>query len=88
MLTRSASSTVVSLRVSADLDRRLAAAARRLRQSRSETARAILDAALTTSDLPDPVTEARRQSRLASRRASEQDVLAFISNAADLRGWR
>ena len=82
------SSAVVSLRVSADLDRRLAAAARRRHQSRSETARLILEAALATDPAPDPAREARRQSRLVSTRASEQDALEFIATAADLRGWR
>jgi len=35
----------------------------------------------------DPAAEARRQSRLASRRASEKDALQFLGDAADLRGW-
>jgi len=82
------SSTVVSVRVSRDLDRRLAAAARRRRQSRSETARSILESVLSATVAPDPAKEARRQSRLASTRASEQDALDFIATAADLRGWR
>ena len=85
---KAVSSAVVSVRVSVDLDRRLTVAARRRRRSRSETARSILEAALTTGGAPDPAREARRQSRLASTRASEQDVLQFIATAADLRGWR
>ena len=78
---------VVSVRVSAELNRRLSAAARRRRQSRSETARALLEAGLTAG-AADPLKEARRQSRLVSRRESEQEALDFIATSADLRGWR
>jgi predicted transcriptional regulator len=85
---KSSSGPVVSLRVSPELNRRLSAAARQRRHSRSETARAILEAALMTGSTPDPAKEAQRQSRLASRRASERDALDFIVSAADLRGWR
>jgi hypothetical protein len=35
----------------------------------------------------DPSAEARRQSRLASRQASEKEALAFIADTADLCGW-
>jgi len=80
-------SAVLSVRVSPELDARLGAIARRRRQSRSETARRILEASLTGTD-PDPQREARRQSRLASKQASEADTLGFIVAAADLRGWR
>ena len=36
---------------------------------------------------PELVEEARRQSLLVSRRASERDALDFIEHAADTRGW-
>ena len=79
--------TVLTIRVPADLDRRLSREARRSRRTRSETARAILETALT-GEVEDPATEARRQSLLASRRASERDALAFITSVADLREWK
>jgi predicted transcriptional regulator len=81
------SSTVLTIRVPVALGRKLAREARRLRRTRSETARALLETALAGASAEDPAAEARRQSRLASRRASEKDVLEFISSAADLRGW-
>jgi hypothetical protein len=80
-------STVLTIRVPAALDRRLAREARRLRQTRSEAARALLEAALSGVHVEDPASEARRQSRLASRRESEKEALAFITDAVDLRGW-
>jgi hypothetical protein len=79
--------TVVTVRVSKALERKLAREARRLRQTRSETARALLEAALGAAPDEHPIVEARRQSRLASRRRSEKDALDFIANTADLRGW-
>jgi hypothetical protein len=79
---------VLTIRVSRSLERKLAAQARRRRQTRSEAARVLLEAALAGTPDEDPATEARRQSRLASRRRSEGDALDFISHAADLRGWK
>ena len=85
----SAGSTVLTLRVTPDLGRRLARAARSSRRTRSETARAILEGALASgAPVEDPAVEARRQSQLASSRVSEHDVLKFIATAADLRGWK
>jgi len=82
-------STVLTLRVSPDLGRRLAHVARSSRRTRSETAWAILESALATgSPVEDPATEARRQSRLASSHRSERDAVTFIATAADLRGWK
>jgi predicted transcriptional regulator len=82
-----AASTVLTIRVPAALDRRLAREARKLRRTRSETARALLESALADAPDDDPAAEARRQSRLASRRASEKEALVFLADAADLRGW-
>jgi hypothetical protein len=48
----------------------------------------LLESALQDTPDDDPAVEARRQSRLASRRSSEKEVLAFIVDAADLRGWK
>ena len=80
-------STVLTIRVPRALDRKLVREARRLRRTRSEAARALLESALAGVADEDPAAEARRQSRLASRRASEKDMLQFIAAAADLRGW-
>jgi predicted transcriptional regulator len=84
---RGSSSEVLSLRVSAELDRRLRIEARKRRQSRSEAARQLLEASLAKKG-PDLLREARRQSRLA--RASESDVetLEFMMSVADTQGWR
>lgn len=75
------------MRVSRTLERKLAREARRLRQTRSEAARGLLESALEAVPDDDPAAEARRQSRLASRRASEKEALQFLGDAADLRGW-
>ena len=75
-------SAVLTIRVPASLDRRLAHEALRRRQTRSEVARAILDAELGAGGT-DLQAEARRQSLLVRRRASEQDALAFILDVAD-----
>lgn len=74
-------STVLTLRVPAALDRRLAREARRRRQTRSEVARAILEATLGGNE-PDLAGEARRQSLLVRRRRSEREALDFILNVA------
>lgn len=78
---------ILTVRVPAAIDRRLAREARRLRKTRSQVARDILEAALGggTSDLAG---EARRQSLLVSRRRSERDALRFVVDAADTGGWK
>ncbi len=81
-------STVLTIRVTPSLGRRLDREARRQRRTRSDAARAILEAALQHIPVDDPGAEARRQSLLASSRDSESDVLDFLASAADLRGWR
>lgn len=75
-------STVLTIRVPASLDRRLAREARRRRQTRSEVARAILEAELGVPGM-DLATEARRQSLLVRRRASEREAIRFILDVAD-----
>lgn len=75
-------STVLTIRVPAALDRRLAREARRRQQTRSEVARAILEAELGSGE-PDLAAEARRQSLLVRRRASEREAIDFILNVAD-----
>jgi hypothetical protein len=74
-------STVLTIRVPAPLDRQLAKEARRRRMTRSEVARSILESGLGCR--VDLASEARRQSRLVSRRRSERDALAFTGAAAD-----
>jgi len=66
-------STVLTIRVPAPLDRQLAKEARRRRMTRSEVARSILESGLGRR--VDLASEARRQSRLVSRRRSERDAL-------------
>lgn len=80
-------STVLTVRVSATLERRIAREARRRRQTRSEVARAILEAGLGTEGA-DFESEARRQSLFASRRRSDRDALRFMTAIADTTGWR
>lgn len=87
MGTSSKATTVLTIRIPRDLDRRLSAEARRQRRTRSEAARAILQAALN-AESPDPVAEAHRQSLLASRQDADRDTLDFIAAVADDRGWR
>jgi hypothetical protein len=89
MAARAKSSAVVTLRVSQDLDRAIAREARRRRRSRSAVLREILEHALEAGGAgTDPAAEARRQSLLVSRRASEREALRFAEGAADRRGWR
>lgn len=80
-------SAVVTVRLTRELERRLAREARRLRRSRSEVARAILEAHLA-GPVVDPHAEARRQSLLASAQEAERDTLDFIEHAGDPRGWK
>jgi predicted transcriptional regulator len=82
-------STVLTLRVPPDLDRRIAHHARRTQRSKSVVLREALQHAFGGGRPPDdPAREARRQSLLVSGRASERDALAFVAHAADHRGWR
>jgi hypothetical protein len=81
-------STVLTVRMSADLDRSLEREARRRRKSKSELVREILSAELGGDrELLDREAEARRQSLLVSGRRSERDTLEFIEQSADTRGW-
>jgi hypothetical protein len=85
---RARESTVLSIRVTPALSRRLAREARRQRLTRSEAARAILETALEGRPEDDLEAEARRQSDLAARSASEAEALEFIAAVADTRGWK
>jgi predicted transcriptional regulator len=80
-------SAVVTVRLTRELERRLAREARRSRRTRSEVARDILAAHLS-SPVVDPQAEARRQSLLASSQDADRDTLTFIEQAGDPRGWK
>jgi gamma-glutamyl:cysteine ligase YbdK (ATP-grasp superfamily) len=89
IVARPKSSAVVTLRVSRDLDRTIAREARRRRRTRSALVREILERALERGGGgTDPAAEARRQSLLVSRRASEREALEFVDKVADRRRWR
>ena len=81
------STDVLTIRVSRSVARRLGAEARRRRLTRSAMARAILEKGLG-DEVVDPLVEARRQSLLVRRKASEREALEFITDAADLKGWK
>ena len=81
-------STVLTLRVPPELDRRIEQEARRRRRTKSAILRDVLQVAFAGSRAEDPVAEARRQSLLVSGRASEREALRFLEGAADVRGWK
>lgn len=81
-------SAVLTIRITPSLSRRLDREARRQRLTRSEAARAILETALEGRPDDDLQAEARRQSELAARSASEAESLEFIAAVADTRGWK
>lgn len=80
-------SSVLTVRLTPEVERRLEREARRLRRSRSEVARAILEAHLA-GPVVDPHAEARRQSLLASAQDADRETLDFIEHAGDSRGWK
>ena len=79
-------SAVLTIRVPAALEKRISREARRRRQTRSEVARAAIEAGL--GDGADFVAEARRQSLLVSKSRSEREILRFITEVADTTGWK
>lgn len=88
-MSASGGSTVLTLRVPPELDRRIAAEARRRRRTKSEILREVLRGAFPQGRAPeDPIQEARRQSLLVSGRASEREAVRFVARVADTRGWR
>ena len=84
----SGGSTVLTLRVPPDLDRKIAAEARRRRRTKSDVLREVLQGAFQGRAPEDPAQEARRQSLLVSGRASEREAIRFVERMADTRGWR
>ncbi len=81
-------SAVLTLRVPRDTERRLLREARRRRRTRSDVAREILVAGLADPHDHDARTEARRQSALATAHGANDDIVRFITAAADLKGWK
>jgi hypothetical protein len=79
---------VLTIRIPRGVSLKLSREARRRRQSRSAVARSILEEALAGIVSTDPDAEARRQSLLVREHESEFEVLRFISDAADLKGWK
>jgi len=80
-------SAILTVRLTPEIERKLAREARRSRRSRSEVARAILEAHLA-APIADPDAEARRQSLLASAQDADRETLDFIEHAGDPRGWK
>lgn len=83
----SKTSDVLTIRVPKALGQRLASEARRRRRTRSEVVREILETGLAGTTGGDRQAEARRQSLLVRDRESEREVLEWILDAADFRGW-
>jgi len=83
----SKTSDVLTIRVPKALGQRLASEARRRRRTRSEVVREILETGLAGTTGEDRQAEARRQSLLVRDRESEREVLEWILDAADFRGW-
>jgi hypothetical protein len=82
-------STVLTLRVPRDLDRRIEREVRRRRSTKSALLREALQSAFGEGPPPeDPAREARRQSLLVSGRDSEREALEFIEQTADDEGWQ
>ena len=71
-------STVLTLRVPADLDRRIQQAARRKKRTKSALLREALGQAFGDGAPDDPAREARHQSLLVGGRPSEREALAFV----------
>ena len=80
-------SAILTVRLTPEVERKLSREARRSRRSRSEVARAILEAHLA-GPIADPNAEARRQSLLASAQDADRKTLDFIEHAGDPRGWK
>lgn len=88
-MSRPQPSAVLTLRVPAELERRIEREARRKRRTKSAVLREVLQQAFSAgAPLVDPTREARRQSLLVSGRASEQEALEFIERTADDESWR
>lgn len=86
---RGTGSSVLTIRLGAELSRALEGTARRRRTTKSELVRQFLTVALAEEGgVRDLAEEARRQSLLVSDRESEREALEFLEHAADTRGWR
>jgi hypothetical protein len=87
-------STVMTLRVPREVERRIQQEARRRKRTKSAVLRELIEGAFAGGAFAggaaadDPAAEARRQSLLVSGRPSEKEALRFIEGAADVQGWR
>jgi hypothetical protein len=82
-------STVMTLRVPREVERRIQQEARRRKRTKSAVLRELIEGAFAGgAAADDPAAEARRQSLLVSGRPSEKEALRFIEGAADVQGWR
>lgn len=80
--------SVLTVRIDPSLESSLEREARRRRKTKSELVRELLVTGLGGGGGDLLATEARRQSTLVSRRASEDEALEFLEHAADTRGWK
>ena len=82
-------STVLTLRVPPDLDRRIDRQARRRKSTKSAVLREALQNAFGEGEpAENPAREARRQSLLVGGRESERETIEFIEQSADDQDWR
>jgi hypothetical protein len=81
-------STVMTLRVPREIEKRIEQEARRRRRTKSAVVREVIEGAFSGKAASDPAAEARRQSLLVSGRASEKEALKFVEDTADVRGWK
>jgi len=81
--------TVLTLRVPADLDRRISREARRARKTKSALLRDALIQAFADGPPPDD-PRARGPPPVPPRQppGSEREAIDFVEHAADTRGWR
>jgi len=72
---------MLAIRLDPELERRLAAVARRQRRTKSQVVR---EALLRYIEGQSLAAEARRQSLHVSRTAGEREALRFVEHAADI----
>lgn len=79
-------SAVLTIRVPASLERRIARVARQRKATKATVLREVIDREFGGARL-SPAEELRRQSLLVSGLPSEQEVMDFIGAVADETGW-
>jgi hypothetical protein len=78
---------VLTIRVPAALDRRIARVARQRKATKAAVLREVIEREFGARHLVS-ADEVRRQSLLVSGTPDAQDVLDFISSVADETGWK